>query len=254
MKRINEDFAQFFENPTREGLKDILKLHFGEQDNLDFKSEWPVFSKIAKHIIAIANSGGGCIVLGVTELSDKTYEPTGLNKIEDKADIKNKVNRYIPDEISYQVLDFHFPTSDYVKIQGRKFQVIFIDYNPEYIPFLSKIDGDGIRKNNIYVRRGTESEEANYEEIQKLINIKIETGYSTTSEVILEEHLAQLKILYSNIKKYHNHSIGQIMSTMMGNILDQKVPNTKFPSEDFDDFIVKMIDLKKKRIENILLK
>lgn len=253
MKRMHEDFAQFFDNPTREGLKNILKLHFGEQDNLDFKSDWPVFSKIAKHIIAIANSGGGCIVLGVAELSDKSFEPTGLESIKDKADIEKGVKHYIPDNIAYQVSDFHFPTSDYEKISGKKFQVIFIDYNPEYIPFLSKLDGEGIKKNTIYVRRGTSSEEANYEEIQKLLNIKIETGYSTTSEIMLEEHLSQLKVLYSNISKYYYSSLSQLLSARVGNIFEQKVPNPKFPAEDFDDFIVKMIKLKKERIKSMLL-
>jgi predicted HTH transcriptional regulator len=254
MKKYNEDFANFFENPTRKGLKEILRSHFGEQDNLDFKGEWPSFSKIAKHIIAIANSGGGCIVIGVKELTDKSFDPTGLENIIDKADVAKGVNHYIPGEITWEVLDFHFTTSDYQNIIGKKFQVVFVEYNPEYIPYLSKKDGDGIKKNTIYVRRGTSSEEANYEEIQKLINVKIETGYSTASQIMLDEHLAQLKVLYSNITKYYNRPINKLFSTMMAMVNAQNVPNPKFPPEDFDDFIVKMIDLKKKKIESLILR
>ena len=83
MKEEFEGFARFFEQPTREGLRELLKQNFGEQDYLDFKKQWTSLSKIAKHIIAFANSGGGCIVLGVEQTNDE-LEAVGLDSILDK--------------------------------------------------------------------------------------------------------------------------------------------------------------------------
>ncbi len=66
-KAFKEEFAKFYENPTREGLRELLKNNLGEYPNIDFKSQLPTFSSIARHILGIANSGGGCIILGVAE-------------------------------------------------------------------------------------------------------------------------------------------------------------------------------------------
>ncbi|WLR51216.1 hypothetical protein LC040_18965 [Bacillus tianshenii] len=39
-------------------------LTLGETDFLDFKMKWIDLTKLAKHTLAIANSGGGCILMG----------------------------------------------------------------------------------------------------------------------------------------------------------------------------------------------
>ncbi len=46
----NEAFARFFESPTREGLRDLLRDNRGEANELDFKRTWPRASKLAKHV------------------------------------------------------------------------------------------------------------------------------------------------------------------------------------------------------------
>ena len=47
-KSIKEEFAKFFETPSRESLRDLLKNNLGEFPHCDFKGNWPDFSKIAK--------------------------------------------------------------------------------------------------------------------------------------------------------------------------------------------------------------
>ena len=51
-----ELFARFLENPTREGLREILQNHLGETRDLDFKESWENWAKMAKHILGLANS------------------------------------------------------------------------------------------------------------------------------------------------------------------------------------------------------
>jgi hypothetical protein len=63
-KTIHESFAKFFEKPTRDRLRELLKNNVGELDNLDFKESFPEKEKLAKHILAIANSKGGVIIVG----------------------------------------------------------------------------------------------------------------------------------------------------------------------------------------------
>jgi hypothetical protein len=51
-KSLNEEFVKFFENPTREGLRALLKNNFGELPNLDFKEDSILF--IQRRILKIS--------------------------------------------------------------------------------------------------------------------------------------------------------------------------------------------------------
>lgn len=253
MKGIFEAFAKFFERPTREGLRELLQTNYGEQDNLDFKRQWPSMPKIAKHILGFANSGGGCIVLGVEQEND-VLDAIGLKSLVDKAEVEKGVNRYIPTDVKFNVLDFSYTSSEYEKIVGKKFQVVMIEYKPQLIPFISKGEGDGLKKDIIYVRRGTNTIPATYEDVQRLLNTRIETGYSSKSELDLEQHLAQLKILYANVNRFKYYGGINVMLQTAGGLMlrGEAKPNEAYPEEDFEGFITRMIEVKKKRIEKVL--
>ncbi len=120
-KKQHEAFAKFFEAPTRTGLRDLLKGNIGETDYLDFKEDWPEWVKLAKHILAMANSGGGAIVVGVKQYEDGTVEAIGLTKLVDKSDISKKVAGYIPSTVAIEILDFSYTESEYEKIKGKSF-------------------------------------------------------------------------------------------------------------------------------------
>lgn len=241
-KGSKEPFARFLENPTREGLRELLQNHLGETKNLDFKTLWESWAKMAKHILGLANAEGGCIIVGVSQKADNSFDPVGLDKIVDKADIVNGIQKYLPNKLAYDVLDFAFEESEYPKIKGKKFQLLIIEDSPESIPFVSMAGGDGIRQNAIYVRRQGETLEADYNELQEVINRRIETQYSSKSENALLTNLGQLKALYQFIPKKLN--IFDRMTANMGILID----NPEYPSESCEDFIKSLIEVKKKMI------
>lgn len=87
LKEQHETFAQFFTAPTREALRELLRRNIGETDYLDFKADWPALPKLARHILALANSGGGALVVGVSQQTDGSLVPSGLPSIKDKAEL-----------------------------------------------------------------------------------------------------------------------------------------------------------------------
>lgn len=258
-----EDFSKFFEKPTREGLKEVLEKNIGEFEHLDFKKEFPAHPKLAKCILAMSNSGGGCIVAGVEQKKDGTFSNKGVENIVDEAILRQSLQKFFSPQLEYMPIPFHYKGSEYDQIEGRKFQVILIEDDPKYIPHISETTkGEGIRDSAIYVRRGSMSIEANYNELQKIINRRIKTEYSSQEVIDLEAHLDQLKKLYGEVKRGYSKvskpgEFAKMFSGLAGNITylygkTEFVPNPKYPSEDYEDFIVKMINSKKERIKTLL--
>jgi len=255
-KFLKEEFARFFEQPTREALRVLLKNNLGELPECDFKRELPDYPKFAKHLLGFANSGGGTIILGVEQKDDNTLDPSGLTKLTDKAEITGNLRKFLPDGLFSQIhiLDFSYDATEYNTIQGKKFQVVVIPDDPKHIPFISKAESEGIHGKAIYVRRGTATEEATYEELQTIINRRLETGYSSAREINLQTHIEQLKILYNHINR-NNTTLDLSIFTMpiievLNNMaVSKSEPNPKYPTEDFESFIGRLIEKKKKRIE-----
>jgi predicted HTH transcriptional regulator len=252
-KGLKEAFAVFFENPSRESLRKLLIDHTGEHDDLDFKSEFELIPppKLAKHIIAMANKAGGAIVFGVKETENSKFESVGL-ELDDKTEFQKKIEAYLPDKLIRSVHDFSFNEVEYTKIIGKSFRVVIVEYTPDYIPFLSKKDGEGIKKNLIYIRKNSSSETADYNDLQDIFNRRLETSFSSAREISLMEHFKELKDIYSLIKK------GWWYDIITANVPDDDLyyydfePNPKYPKEDYDDFVVRMITLKKSVIESII--
>lgn len=235
-KEQYEAFAQFFEEPTRDKLRNLIEESIGETDHLDFKAEWPEFPKVAKHILAFGNSGGGAIVVGLSQTENGEIEAPGVSAFVDKADIGKRVKKYLPSGLAYTVLDFHYKTSEYEKIKGKKFQVLLVEYDPKIIPLLSLASGKDISSDTAYVRHQTESVPANHEQLEKLINARIETGYSSTAILDLKEHLEQLKVLYS-MSKNNMNALASLSEQIFGN-----------PFSEYHHFIEGLIKLKRQRI------
>lgn len=260
--KMYEEFARFVENPTRETLREFLRNNVGELPHCDFKEQWPQFPKFAHHLLGLGNSGGGCTIIGIAQREDNAFEPKGLETLIDKAVFFNGIKKFLPDVFleNVETIDFAFQASEYPALVGKKFQVVVVQDDPHHIPFVATGDGDGIRNNTIYTRRGTSTEIANHDELQRIINRRLETGYSTQREIDLETHLEQLKILFRQLDRYHVRitsiwdpiisNIAGIAGAIHSTLVQKKqVPNPIYPEEDLETFIVKMIGRKKKRIE-----
>lgn len=252
-KSHREDFARFFENPSREGLRDLLRGHVGELDQLDFKREWPEWSKLARHVLAFANSGGGCIVAGVAENVETGHaEPTGIEKLVDKADIDKGVGSFLPSTLVYEALDFSYSDSEYSALLGKTFQVIIVDDTPEELPFLAEKAGSGLSVDKVYVRKETASRAANHAELQQIINRRIETGYSSKPLMDLAEHLEHLKALYGAVSRFHTRDFADVIRHVAAVASSRQVVNPSYPHETFDEFVASVIAEKKALIREFI--
>lgn len=250
MKIVRDQISELIQSPDKAKIREHLQNTLGETNNVDYKLDFSNYAKLSKHILAIANTGGGLIVVGINQDSTGSIEPVGLEKFTDKADIFNGVKNYIPSYLEFDVLDFEYKESEYEKLKGKKIQVISIRYDEKYIPFISVRNGDGINENKIYVRKGTQSIEPTYEDLQKILNTRIRTESVNANTIGLDEHLKQLKMLYGQLNRYIYSAPWSDMSL---SILDGiKVPNLSYPKEDIDDFIASMIEIKKETIRKIL--
>ena len=113
LKEQHETFARFFAEPTREALRELRRRSIGETDYLDFNADWPALPKLARHILALANSGGGALVVGVVQESDGALVPSGMAAIKDKAQLIPPLTAYLPKALEYQVLDVSFAADEY---------------------------------------------------------------------------------------------------------------------------------------------
>lgn len=193
---ISEEFARFLEKPTRESFRELLQTHLGEYDYLDFKEDWPEKTKIAKDILAFANSGTGCLILGVAEGEDGTFDVKGLQTLKDKTKLKDSLQGYLPQSVGYDVFDFEYDSSEYSNLIGKKFQILLVICNEDAIPVLSLADGKSLHRNRIYVRHNDSTREADHEKVHQLIDKRIKRSQQTPKSRELKEHLSDLEVLY----------------------------------------------------------
>lgn len=232
----------FLSSMSRENLADLLKEADYETNNLDFKEEWIKKGSLAKELLAMANSGGGVIVFGVKENEENQFEPCGIQTLKDPAEIQNEIEKYIPSNLKYQAKSFEFDRSEYEKLQGKKFQVIIVEDCPQYLPYISVSETEGLKKATIYVRRGTECAVADKDDIEALINRRLSTGYKSKLE--FEDHIRQLKILYC----YKQPTLTSATSVVAALRRMAFSMSTQTPSE-FYIYIDELIERKKRIIE-----
>lgn len=231
LKEQHETFARFFAEPTREALRELLRRNIGETDYLDFKADWPALQKLARHVLALANSGGGALVVGITQQPDGSLIASGMPVIKDKAQLIPPLSAYLPKALEYEILDFTFTASEYETLVGKSFQVLLVEDKPEQLPFLALKKAEDLRTGAIYVRVGTTSTEAGHVELQEVINRRIESGYSSQSALELDKHLAQLRTL--DEQRHDNDSwISEFFRDQKSRFEDRQSNDHKFFIED----------------------
>lgn len=261
-------YDQFLKEPTKDNFRDFMKKSCGELNEMDFKETWIDKGPLAKIMLAMANNGGGIIVFGVKENEDNTFDILGLDSLKDTADISNSISRLVSSSLDYEMFNFVFDSDVYGKFENKKFQIMVIHDTPERLPFVSLGQSEKIEKDVIYVRRGTKSEKATSEEINRIIERKIATIYSENTDMSLDQHLEQLKKLYSELPqkiqvlvrkgtqpnfaaalKVFGERIGALYGTP--DEYEEK-DNPNYPDEGYEAFILRMIDAKKLKIEKVL--
>lgn len=261
-------YDEFLKEPTKENFRKFLNKNCGELDEMDFKQEWIDKGALSKIILAMANSRGGVIVIGVKENDDGTLDPVGIENLKDKADINDSISKYVPRSLDYEILDFPYEASEYAKVQNKKFQMIFVHDTPERLPFISLAETKGLDKDTIYVRQGTKSVKASSEEIEKILEAKIATIFKESSDMSLQEHLEQLKLLYNElpkkisvlVKKGEPSPIFATLASALGKTAIwggtpdeyEERDNPNYPEESYEAFVSNMIRLKKLKIEKVL--
>jgi hypothetical protein len=260
-KTVHEAFVRFFETPTRESFRDLLKEHAGELRHCDFKESWPDLADVSKHLLGLGNAGGGCIVVGVKENEDKTLTPVGIAALKDKAEISSKIKQFVPPALmsAMEVGDYSYDSSEYGTLNGKRFQVIFIHPRPDAVPFVSLKDGAKIRANAIYVHREGETEEAKYEEVQALIKQRLDSLPQTVQARDLKEHLEELKVLYGEIPRNiftGGPVVGRALAAIaadLGSVFRGSTErNPLYPEEDYQAFVRRILDDKRRLIEKLV--
>ncbi len=244
LKEQHETFARFFTAPTREALRDLLRRNIGETDYLDFKADWPALPKLARHILALANSGGGALVVGVSQHADGSLVPSGLPSIRDKAQLIPPLSSYLPKALQYEIIDFAFGAAEYEALVGKSFQVLLVEERPKLLPFLALREGEGVRTSVVYVRDGTTSTEAGHLQLQAVLNRRIESGYSSQSSLDLDKHLAQLRVLDEH-RDANNSWVKQLIRDEQGRFDDTE-------SDDYKEFIEDAYQAKKQILWRLL--
>ncbi|MCC9262175.1 MAG: ATP-binding protein [Methanobrevibacter woesei] len=201
-KGLKESFAKVFENPNRINFKELLQDIHGEYDELDFKQEYIDDSKLAKHILGMANSGGGAIIFGVEEKEEGCLTPTGLDNFKDTTDIKKELSKFLPFELEYEIYNFEYEDdNEWKTVKNKKFQLMIIEYTPWNIPFLSKADGKNIKRKDIYCRKNSSTTKVDYEDLKKILDIRIDDGMNNNKNTF-DEDIDQIETLYLYFERY----------------------------------------------------
>ena len=248
---------RFFKEPTLENFSDFLEENIGETNSYEFKSEWIDIEKIAQILMGMGNSGGGCIVIGVAEENGR-MESQGIQKdIYDASDFTKKICKYIPDSIvgGIELVNFFYDHDAYGSLKNKKFQMIMIHVEDDKIPIVCKGDSKQFNKGDIFIRRGTNTEKVNYDELQMLLNKKVQADKAKITDEGLKEQLQQLKILYDAIPTVINNysfsglkqSSSPIFLQMLG-----KEKNMVYPEKSYEEFLVDEIQKKQEKIQSYL--
>lgn len=247
-KRLYAGFTEFFEQPSRDTLRDLMRYGSGESDSFDFKEAWPEKAKIAKHILALANSGGGALIIGVKDGESLVATGIPLGEKVDKTDVSKQVATYMPSSLLFDIFDFDYPSdSEYTTLRGKAFQVVIVECNESDLPYLCKKGHTDLKDNVIYVRKRKESTEADHDDLQRILEKRIKAAIAPSGGKLLQEEMEHLEILYKQLDRF---SIGSSLQEMYARSFFGRGKNQ--PEQSFSEYVNDLISRKKKRIETLL--
>ena len=153
--------------------RESKSVEFKESLNISSSGEWV---EIIKDIVAIANSGGGVILIGV----DNHGKPSGFDikpLLEfDSADITNKIHKYTGIQFSeFEIVEEEKAGHKIaaINIQGVSIPIVFTKPGTYDIGGGKQKTAFGI--GTIYFRHGAKSDPGNTEDIRKAIERQLES-------------------------------------------------------------------------------
>lgn len=251
---FKDTILNFFLDPSKDKLRELLKAHLGESAHLEFKQAWPDYPKLAKTILAFSNTDSGVIVIGVEEQNDGALTPIGLDQFKDKSSVVDQLEKYLPPILVPKVAinDFDYTASEYDLLVGRRFQTISVVADVTSQPYISKGQGKDIAESRIYVRREGKNDEANGDDISRIIERRI-AAIRADPLLDLDSDLKELQTLYKNTSpKIIEDRVGffsgstATLDLALGII---RRTNPDYPEETYERFVGRMIEKKKAKIE-----
>lgn len=146
-------------------------VEFKESFDPGLDRDW---CEIIKDIVALANSGGGVIVVGADSKGRPTESDVSPLLDVDPADIANKIYRYT---------EVHFSDVDIQSMERNSFQVAAIFVGPAEFPMIfckpgtyaisEKQQKTAFAQGSVYFRHGAKSEPGNSEDLRQFVDMKL---------------------------------------------------------------------------------
>jgi len=198
MKIIKEKIIEKAKNAKRESKYMEFKDRFDVRSHHDW-------CEIIKDIVAIANSGGGCILFGVNDDgSPSGHDISSVLKL-DQAIITDKIAKYTDQQFS----DFEI---EEMEKNGHKIAILIIYPVPIPIIFTkpgtysidSRKQKTAFGKGTIYFRHGAKSEPGNYYDLSKAIERRLEevkkSWFSNIKKVVTAPMGHTVQVLPPDVK------------------------------------------------------
>jgi len=190
--------------------KETEDIEFKEKFDINSHQDW---CEIIKDIIAIANSGEGCIIFGIKD--DAT--PSGFNITHLLKTDPSKITDQI---VKYTGLQFSAFDIQKIKIKGRDVVALIIGRSPFPIVFINPGTYDigkgkqkmAFAKGTVYFRHGAKSEPGNSQDLQKFIEREIKQ---------------ERNILFRNIRKVAKAPTDYMVKVLPPKVVESKSKNAK---------------------------
>jgi predicted HTH transcriptional regulator len=149
-----------------------IRTEFKESFDISSPQEW---CELIKDIVAIANTEGGVILIGVDNSGVPVDRRVSTNKKPDPADITNKINKYTGYQFSeFAICSCEKTGHDLIAIIIQNISVPIIFNKPGTYDI-----GDGKQKTafgtgTVYFRHGAKSEPGNTNDLQHAFEKKLE--------------------------------------------------------------------------------
>ena len=168
---FRDALAEFLLDPSKSALFSYLKNQLGEQPAVDYKAIWPKKEQLAKHLIGMANVGGGIFLMGVAEREDKTVDARGLlDSFKDGSELNEQLATFIPTYLLEHVKVYNFQYNfdeDPSVLRGKKFQALIVEGKATELPYYSLKTIEGHPDGTIFIRRASKTAPADASECKR---------------------------------------------------------------------------------------